>query len=56
MEWLINYWYIVLIGLFVLTVYVFGHKTGGQHSKSKGSCCGGDAAQKEKKDSHSCCH
>jgi cbb3-type cytochrome oxidase subunit 3 len=56
MEWIKDYWYIALAGLFIAGFYFFGHRTKGQHDNAQGSCCGEDTAQKTKKSGSGCCH
>lgn len=54
MEWIKDYWYVVVLGL-VAAMFLFGHKT----KKSQGSAQDHHETHTEgdkKKGGHSCCH
>jgi hypothetical protein len=55
MQWLIDNWYVFLVGA-MLVFCLFGHRHRGHHSK--GSCDehSGHAGDKPDKGGHGCCH
>jgi hypothetical protein len=56
MEWIKDYWYVVLAGLFIAGFYFFGYRTKGQHDNVQDSSQGEETGQKDKKSGSGCCH
>ncbi|UCD35458.1 MAG: hypothetical protein JSU90_01100 [Nitrospiraceae bacterium] len=55
MEWIKDYWYVILLGL-VATMFFFGHKTRGGQDESHAARHDEQTDGKSAKGGHSCCH
>lgn len=57
MEWIKDYWYLILPGLLAV-LFFFGHKTKGSTDKNipDGDQHGEHTAEKAHKSGHGCCH
>jgi hypothetical protein len=56
MEWIKDYWYVIVIGL-VAAMFLFGKRTGKGHSGAeRGHDHEGQADAKSGKSGHGCCH
>jgi hypothetical protein len=55
MEWIKDYWYIILPGL-IAVMFFFGHKSKKGQDETHGAHHDEQTGEKSSKSGHSCCH